>query len=86
MTTRHREQIMGDVDALLADDSLSPLERLQLLNEVYQRIGHDALAAGVEKALSKGETWAAVGDALGMRSRQHAQQQWGRRLTARRLV
>ena len=75
MGTRHRERIMGDVDALLGDESLTRLERLKLLNEVHQRIAHDALAAGVEQALNGGETWAAVGDALGMRSRQHAQQQ-----------
>jgi len=86
MGTRHRERIMGDVDALLGDESLTRLERLKLLNEVHQRIAHDALAAGVEQALNGGETWAAVGDALGMRSRQHAQQQWSRRLTARRLA
>lgn len=86
MTTNHRERILAAVDALLEDETLTTLERLKLLNDVHGRISHDKMPAAVESALDHGETWAAVGDSLGLRSRQAAQQQWSRRLTARRLM
>jgi hypothetical protein len=84
--TNHRERILAAVTDLLADASLTELERLRLMQEVHGHMSHAYMPRAVEQALDHGETWAAVADALGLRSRQAAQQQWSRRLTARRLT
>lgn len=84
--TDYRRRVLALLADLDRDGALTDLERLAVLNELQHHLSAEAMPNAVQTALDHGETWAAVGSALGLRSRQHAQQQWSRRLTARRLA
>jgi hypothetical protein len=84
-STRALSKVYEALDELINDGELSDLERLRIVHELHGFVGHHTMPEAVEKCLDHGETWASVADTLGLKSRQAAQQQWGRRLTARRL-
>lgn len=81
---RARRKGFAAVEAISNDPNLTDLERVAVLRAVNEALHLEAMPAAVEAALDHGATWSAVGDALGV-TKQAAQQQWSRRLTARRL-
>lgn len=82
-TRTHRQQVEDAITELMTDVELTPLERLNLVNDIRSWMQQEAMPHAVQAALGSGVSWEDVGVVFGT-SKLGAQHQWGRRLAARR--